>query len=167
MNDTNETNENAALCAECGGVCCKHLPGACMPADFDMPAGIDKLVAAIKSGRYCFDQWEGDPRVKPSGPGMCDAPYVRPAVKGQEGKVRDFTWGGACTFHTPNGCTLQYNMRPTACRELVPLGKGKRCGLSEAYRKAGYSNDKQVSAVAWLDFGAELAKVMELLQETT
>jgi hypothetical protein len=58
-------NENPAICAPCGGQCCKHMPGAASPEDFGAPdreAMRDRLRTAFDSGLWAIDWWEGDPR---------------------------------------------------------------------------------------------------------
>lgn len=109
----NEFFINIPLCTECGGRCCKRMPGTAYPSDFNSPEEIKK---AIESGKYAIDWWEGDP-----GDGdLRKAYFVRPSTKDKIGKIYDATWGGECTFLTKKGCKLKPNKRPKECRDLEP-----------------------------------------------
>lgn len=110
--------ENKELCKECGGMCCKSLPGACFPDDFN--SSNDLIRKAIESGKYTIDCWEGDP-----GDGIEQtAFYVRPATVGKEGQTYDYSWGGCCVFLGDNGCILNHDDRPKECRSLEPAKDG-------------------------------------------
>ena len=109
-------NEDLAICAECGGECCKHIPGLCHPKDFkDFDADLE---TALRSGDYQIDWWEGDP----------DIYYVRPTVVDAIGKLFHGSWGAACTLLTDNGCRLVWSDRPFACRAIVPSAT---CGAAD------------------------------------
>jgi Fe-S-cluster containining protein len=139
--------ENKTLCAECGGVCCKALPGGTFPEDFGMPDEA-RLQAALASGRYAIDWWEGDV----TGGERGQTYFVRPAVKGSEGELRDPAWGGTCTFFIHGtGCELAFSDRPYECRFLEPMplvdGRPKcrmdyPCGVP----------CKKASAIAWVPY---------------
>lgn len=130
--------ENKSLCSKCGGKCCKSLPGAAYPEDFEMDKGPEKLQAAIQSGKWAIDWWEGDP-----GDGLEEtAYYVRPATKDNIGKIYDASWGGECVFLTPDGCMMEIKGRPRECRELEPK-KGKAKCISHN------GTSKRDSALAW------------------
>lgn len=134
--------DNADICAECGGKCCKHLPGICYPSDFDLPGSFDKLDSAINSGRYCVDWWEGDPQ-EDKDEYDCGY-YIRPAIVGKIGIKRDPAWGGQCNFLTDSGCELSSNDRPYNCRMLKPIdSSGENC-TSDA--------SNQTAAIAWLPY---------------
>ncbi len=126
-------------CAECGGKCCKMIPGCCSPSDFQMQNNAKSLKEAIESGKYCLDWYEGDPRKNKD---LLDKAFVvRPATKGMEGVLRDPSWGGECTFLANEGCVLEPNNRPLGCRMLEP-------GKDECITHAG---SKRESAIMWLE----------------
>lgn len=56
------------ICAACGGACCRRAPGIAHPEDFGAPDRADlrrRVEAALASGRWAVDWWEGDPRPAP------------------------------------------------------------------------------------------------------
>lgn len=129
---------DAKLCAECGGKCCKRMPGSAHPDDFGQPLK-ENLIAAFRSGNWAVDWWEGDPR-----PGMYELPrglFVRPAIKGVY-RLMDPSWGGECTFLTNTGCSLPYDKRPAICRLLEP-------SKTECISHWG---PKDIVALTWLPF---------------
>ena len=142
---------NTAICSECGGKCCKAMPGACFPSDFKLPGNTMLLDAALKSGRYTIDWWEGDPRKEkeeyPRGY------FVRPAIKGKEGILIDPTWGGECTFLAETGCQLDEDARPLNCKNLEPIAGGN-C-------KIHGNTGKQGAAIAWLPYYEKLAELVK------
>jgi Fe-S-cluster containining protein len=128
---------NKKLCEDCGGECCKNLPGSCSPNDFNN--SLERVVDAIKSGRYTIDWWENLEEN-----GGLNGYFVRPAIKGKEGKVKDPTWGGGhCTFLTDSGCELSDTDRPEGCRMLEP-STGADCEI--------HGMGKHDSAIAWINF---------------
>lgn len=132
-----------SLCAPCGGQCCKKLPGCAYPEDFPTK---EALQAALDSGRWCIDWWDGDARE-----GMDELSrtlFVRPAIKGHEGQREHASWGGECTFLGPNGCELKPSKRPTECRSLEPR-------KDDCYMHNGHG--KKSAAVAWLHRAEELS----------
>jgi hypothetical protein len=134
--------ENIAICAECGGRCCKTMPGACFPDDFNVSEGFGKLDKSLESGKYCIDWRKNDPREKQE---YLRGYYVRPAIKGREGVLfHPSQWGGVCTFWTDTGCVLEIEDRPQNCRMLEPK-EDERCVLH------GKSN-KQDAVIAWLEY---------------
>ena len=135
--------ENTMICLECGGRCCKQYPGAAYPEDFILREGTEKflITIAIKSKKWVIDWWEGDP-----GDGNKETAYfVRPAIKGKEGKTYDPSWGGECIFLEPTGCSLQLKHRPRECRLLEPKKGGKGCVAHDNTGKNG-------AALAWRNY---------------
>ena len=127
-------------CTECGGECCKNLPGACLPSDFGLPGSFTKLDKAFESGRYCIDWWEGDPR---EGKTEYEHGYfVRPATKNRIGTKYDPSWGGECNFLTENNCELEPNDRPSVCQNLEPIREDDCIAHI----------DRQYAAIAWLPY---------------
>ena len=125
------------VCKTCGGRCCKQCPGASSPSDFGLPGpeGEQRVKAALATGRYCIDWWEGDARE-----GVYEAfdhPehryrsfYIRPCVKGKEQQLTDTSWGGMCTFWVlDKGCELSSANRPHECQMLEPgeADNGTQC----------------------------------------
>lgn len=91
------------LCTQCGGACCKTLPGATLPFQFgNNSEDIRKNVkAALLTEKYIID--------------------------GQAGQFKDRFWtlrpakrNGACVFLDSSGCTLSVEQRPAACLALIP-----------------------------------------------
>lgn len=135
---------NPELCRQCGGKCCQMAPGAIFPEEI---GSRENLLAVLSMKRYAIDWWEGDPR----GMGHTDmsaAYFLRPAVAGMEGRIYHGAWGGACTFLSPDGCTLEYAARPLGCRVLEPkLVDGEpQCLVHDC--------SKRDAALAWLPFQA-------------
>ena len=113
---------NDKLCQECGGGCCKRLPGIAFPDDFTKPL-LETLIKLFKSGKWVIDWWEADE------PGY----FIRPAIKNCS-KLFDPAWRGECIFLTPTGCELSPEKRPIQCRMLEPKADPERC-ISHAGEK--------------------------------
>jgi len=126
-----------------------------MPSDFGTTVQeIEKNVAAaLRTGRYCLDYWEGD--VERNG-GMSCVYYVRPVIASYERRVLHPSWGGVCTFLGPAGCALSFDKRPFECRDLVP-GPGREC--FSASGKGG----KEQACRAWRKYRDVLEAVAELV----
>jgi len=131
---------NIELCKECGGSCCKRMPGGCFPEDFGKPL-LKNLIEAFKSGNWAIDWWEGDPTEKNE---LEKAYYIRPKIKGAD-NLFDPTFGGECVFLNDKGCELLPEERPLSCRMLEPKPKVENC-----IHHLG--NEKQKAALAWLPF---------------
>lgn len=143
--------ENPELCKKCGGSCCKFMPGANFPEDFNLPSK-EKLEIALKSGLYTIDWWEGDPR--PNKNKLSRGYFIRPAIKGKEGKTTDPTWGGVCTFLSRTGCKLSSDERPTNCKMIEPRPEKEGCILHD-------KKSKQGSAVAWIPYHKIIKKFID------
>jgi hypothetical protein len=115
--------ENHATCSQCGGSCCKNYPAGSTPEDWGAP-NVDvmrsRLRTALDSGRYTLDCWEGDLPEFDHEPQYGQVYYVRPSIKGNEGKPLHRSYGGECTFLTPKGCEHSFTDRPALCRLLIP-----------------------------------------------
>ena len=139
------------VCAECGGTCCRRQPGACFPEDFgpDIEAGVR---AAVATGGYTLDWWDGDPRE--GADDLAQAYFVRPAIKGHEGEPSHAAWAGPCTFlEEGRGCRLPAEARPGQCRGLQPREEpGGRCVQPEG-------STKRAAAIAWLPHNEFLEKI--------
>ena len=130
-------------CAQCGCECCKRLPGSVHPDDVSQ----EQVAEMLASGRWAIDWWEGDPREDfDKNKELECAEYLRPAIKGMEGKRRDASWGGECTFLTPSGCSLHETKRPRECIDLEP---GEGFGDSECHT---HDWSKQKIAIAWISY---------------
>lgn len=141
-------NENKTMCAACGGRCCKGLPGCCWPQDFelyDSNSSPEKLLAALRSGRYSIDWWEDL---------VIDKYWVRPKVHihpifgDDEAPLFHGGWPTGCILLGPEGCMLSWNDRPYECRALVP--HNDRCFLDPDYGIG--DNPKLAAAEAWAPF---------------
>jgi len=139
-NKKNYLNKN--ICKRCGGICCKKMPGACLPDDFGEPL-LENLTQAFRSGFYAVDWWEGDPTGKDM---FAYGYFVRPKVKG-ENKIYSPSWGGECIFLKTTGCELKPEDRPANCRLLEPKEDENgelKCELHEI--------NKKLVAIAWIPF---------------
>lgn len=137
------------LCVQCKGDCCKRLPGIAYPKELGLPR-ITELKKRLTSGEWTIDWWEGDPR---DGASELDCSYyIRPAVKGEEGKLTDPSYGGGCTFLAEKGCELSFNKRPLGCRMLEP--KPNRECDSHGY-------NKQHAALAYLPYQKEIETIID------
>ena len=130
--------QNIEICKECGGKCCKRLPGSTLPEDFGEPM-LENIRKAIDSGKWAVDWWDGDPTGKTD---LRCAYFIRPKTKEFSG-VYDPSCGGECIFLTESGCQLQKDERPTECRLLEPKKDG--------YCKQ-HGGGKRGAAVAWIPF---------------
>jgi len=150
------SNENQEMCASCDDSCCKRCPGICFPEDFgsNRTDVIAAVKAALDSGRYCIDWWEGDPRYNSNydekggrlPDRMSSTNFIRPAEKGEEGRLRHPLWvcKNGCTFLLSTGCELSFEQRPLQCRALVPK-EDKECSMNDMY-------SKQSAAIAWIPY---------------
>jgi len=139
--------QNPQLCAECGGKCCRHYAGAAWPDDFDEPLA-ESLDAALASGEWAIDWWEGELD------GMESPYFVRPRHKNEP--IVHGSWGGECVFFTGQKCRLPFEKRPRGCRLLEPRADG--C-IDHA---AGDSqNQKAASCRAWKPYQSLLTKLAE------
>ena len=110
-------NENTALCAECGGRCCKRMGCEASVSDVfgKRKPSIEKLKDFLATGGFAIDSWEGDPTAG----GRELTFFVRAAHKGVT-HLYDPSWGGECVFITPTGCALSWAKRPYGGKALVP-----------------------------------------------
>ena len=135
---------NEVICKDCGGKCCKSLPGFCTPKDIIRLFPSKSLKAsvglALNSGKFCVDWYEDSPI----------RPFIRPATKDKIGLRYDPSWGGECVFLTETGCTLPKDLRPHTCKKLEPKGQGAKC--DNHYK----INPKLAIAKAWKQAGIKL-----------
>lgn len=144
-----------AVCAPCGGRCCKTLPGAAMPEDFGADEATIRavMVSRLKTGEWSIDWWEGDPR--PDHYEEERGYFLRPATLGGRGDVFDPSNGGQCVlFDEGKGCRT-FETRPTGCRGLEPGPAAGKCSPRYA--------SKQDAAIAWLPYAAMIVEVGEEL----
>jgi len=137
--------EDKAICAACGGkLGCKTMPCAAFPADFGKThsAILRGVRAALKTGNWSIDWWEGDPR-EGKNERACGY-FVRPATVKGRGVHFDPSWGGTCVFLKTDGCALPFEKRPEQGRMLQPTAQGE-CPPPPEYPK-----DK--CAIAWQDY---------------
>ena len=118
------------ICKKCRGSCCKAVPGAILPADvrrWAKRAGrtMTQQVLHMFNHGYCVDQRVYDYD------GFEEDFYLRPSRTIGKASHRtrcldvyDLYGGGACTFLTRTGCSLQGLQRPGGCRGLVPRESG-------------------------------------------
>lgn len=144
--------ENLAICAECGGKCCKRMPGIVLPDDIGEPLK-EKVMTLLLTGKYAIDWWDGDPR--DGDDEYSQAYYIRPKTKGHEKKLLHPAWGGECVFLTDTGCELPFEQRPAECRMLEPVESGE-CKHHGA--------TKQEFATIWLEHQEMMENIIGLLK---
>lgn len=149
--------ERPEICTACGGKCCQRMPGCNHPVDFGLPSDNAALLAALRSGNYAIDWWEGEV-TGADGTTVQPGYFVRPATIADRGRLYDPSWGGPCWFWAPaNGCTLPVEQRPTGCRMLEPTPDIK-C--------ISHDGGKLGAAQAWVPFYDLLDNMRERLEET-
>lgn len=139
------------VCAECGGMCCKSLPGITSPEDWGAPDKDQmqtRLTEALGSGRYSIDWWDGDPRKGKHRIRISKGYFVRPATKRNSGGIYDPSWVGECVFLADDGCTLEHEQRPLECRYLEP----KLPAIREKSGCDSHGIGKQSMAIAWIPY---------------
>jgi len=153
--------DNPEICSECGGKCCKEYPGIAFPSDFDMP-NTEKLKAALESGKWAIDWWDGDPR----GDG-CDsldrAYFIRPATIDRVGKLLDASWGGQCVFLSDSGCVIKSDERPLNCRMVEPRADGD---CINHFRDNNNVFIKRASAIEWMPYTETILNIIESITKT-
>lgn len=160
--------ENHELCAACGGVCCKRMPGALMPEDVRGDLAT-VLKDKFRVGEWAIDWWEGDPRQEAIDPfeGPFDwkgrksqAYFLRPAMVGADQLFHSaWKYDGICVYWS-NGCLLQPDDRPFGCRWLMP---GEE--FCEYLPPSGIPNCKHEAALAWLEYEDVIMAVAREIQK--
>ena len=149
---------NHEMCRVCGGKCCQHQPGPAWPEDFAEPLE-DSLRIALSSGKWAVDWYEGDCEDVPN-EHRSKTLYVRPAYKGNEGKIFHAGWGGECCFLSLEGCELSDEARPRGCRALKPVPTVRdENGMMIDGCKAEEGNDKEDCCRAWKEYEELLYRV--------
>ena len=141
------------ICKECGGKCCKHMPGITHPCDFKNPLE-ESLIEAFRSGHWAIDWYDGDPvkyRYK-----LHNVLFIRPKVKGVS-ELFDPTWGGECIFLAYDGCTLKPLERPRGCRLMEPMTTNK-CLL--------HGGDKAACTRPWISYQKVILKAARAVGES-
>lgn len=142
-------------CTICKGACCRRYACAAYPSDFPEPLQ-ESLRAALSSGKWAVDTWEGDPRENMLE--LDEAYFIRPAHKGCT-DLLDRPYRGECVFLTESGCELPYDKRPLGGRLLKPRSTlDDHCTMPESILSA-----KQDAAVAWLPYTELIRKLLEEL----
>lgn len=158
---------SATICEPCGGKCCKSYPGINAPEDFGAPNRDEmrtRIRAALLSGRWAIDWWEGDPRGYDHGDDddyLSSSEFIRPAQKGHENEIEHAGWGGACTFLTATGCELAHDDRPRNCRGLIPTLGPMTC---QERREDGSPVEKVDYVLAWIPYLDVIADVRRELR---
>lgn len=144
---------NPTVCNDCKGTCCKTAPGIFLPSDLGAPD--EKLLQEnikrlLDSGLYTIDWWDGDPR--PGHDDGCNGYYLRPAIKGAEGRRSHPSYGGQCTLLGENGCSLRSEDRPTQCRGLLPAEDYFTNPREATCRGYATEDAKRSYAIAWIPY---------------
>ena len=147
-------NENHSLCSVCQGACCKRMPGAVIPQQFNQIT-LDLLVDLLTSG-YCLDYWEGyiEDDNGNWGDSHEDKPayFLRPKIKGHETSLVHGAWRGECVFLTEKGCSLSFKERPYFCQILVPHEDNTKCSPDNSKEGLLPSLTKKEAVKAWLPY---------------
>lgn len=127
---------NAKICTECGGDCCKSMPGIMHPDDVGIVTK-ENILKLLKTGNYNIDWWEDNVPIY----------YLRPATTLSIGRIRDPSWGGQCVFLTNKGCSFSEHKRPKGCLNLVPNPQYKEKGCKDVDGHTKYHHSRW-----WLDY---------------
>lgn len=153
-----EHRYESPLCGPCAGQCCKTAPGITHPEQWGETEAemLANIAAALKTGQWAVDWWDGDPREALGDTFLARACYVRPAIGEPFSYPAEHgSWGGMCTFLRPTGCALEHDARPLECQALKPTEDGCE----------SMAGEKQQFAIAWLPFAhvidAALAAVLQ------
>ncbi len=140
-----ENNENISLCGICKGGCCRRAPGVVFPEDIKEEITKESLKRYLDKG-YAFDWWYDklfDDQENTTNY------YLRPQTITTKDKLFYPSWGGRCILHTDEGCSLNFEDRPTQCKALIPSKKDDQYNCkSLSEEKYG----KKASALAWLKY---------------
>ncbi len=142
---------SAEVCSECGGNCCKYLPGCLSPEDVGRPL-LKNLVTLLETKKYAVDYWEGN---RPDY-------FIRAAAVNGRGVI-DPSWGGRCVFYTPNGCSLSFEQRPENCRFVKPKENGEDCQFI-IETKLTYENAKDYYRQIWKSKRSIILKAVEIVE---
>lgn len=149
-------------CTICSSVCCNRLSGGAAPEDMLRfgPSVEEGLLAALDSGEWRIDWWEGDPRDTVSEEQQVDQGwYVRPRVLSDPPGFWNGSWGGTCIFWNSEGCRLTFEQRPLGCRALKPNPDkpGKGCDYEGRW-------SKRLAALAWEPYWEFISRLPERRQ---
>lgn len=125
-----ENNENTAVCAKCGGKCCKHYGGLFHPKDFEEITE-EALIKLIDKGDISID-W-----LEPEDFGYGQKIYFL-RMRHVDAAVIDPAFMGTCVHLTPTGCDLPFDQRAYGCRSLqVDDNMNCSAGCYDKYEAAG------------------------------
>lgn len=115
-----DNNEDLALCASCGGICCRTQPGIEHPARFMAAANPADLLAELLSGQawvLSLHPWRDEATGN-----WAALYYPRPATVTEQaqGSMLALTDSGDCVFLATDGCRLPFAERPYLCQVLEP-----------------------------------------------
>jgi len=148
-----EGYQPTSKCAECGGECCKEMPGSVVPQDLGKDVR-SRAKEMLESGDYQLDWWEGDV----TGGERDRSLYMRPSVVGNR-DLQYGSWGNdPCVFLTATGCRLPFEDRPHGCRMLEPTANGCIC-------HSGHTSDKENAAIQWYPLNDMLEEICREIEE--
>lgn len=166
---------NEKICKECGGNCCKFLPGCAIPEDIiklypecrSLECAVEK---ALLSGKWSIDWYEAREskyflrpainykRTYTTGLKTKNIPHTFAGlVKTGKDLIFDPAWHGHCIFLTDKGCKLSKDYRPDQCKRLKPKSKinDKRYKCKLDIKE----NVKLYYARIWKKSGVDLEKI--------
>jgi hypothetical protein len=97
-------NERQDICLACQGSCCRGMPGANIPQDFQ---SLEGLFEALKAKTHAIYSRNG-------------LLHVRPASEPWEPVIELISGPRVCKFSSEKGCALAFLDRPFICRSLIP-----------------------------------------------
>lgn len=120
-------NEDKSTCAQCGGECCKGVPGVYHPDDlFDSMTDLEiknKIISMLQSGNTVITRREidnDDVGYPYSGKTIAVNVLTPRAIQGSNRSWFQHDNIGRCINLGDSGCTLSSTDRPKECRTLVP-----------------------------------------------
>ena len=127
------SNENTAVCKECGGYCCRSMGCEIFPQDVKKWFHTDTITKdhihkLLSTGLIQLDWWDDDVRLVEFGYNedyFTDHEYYDECYYLHMRNVHDpavyGSFGGRCRALTDEGCILPWELRPTGGKSLVPV----------------------------------------------
>jgi len=110
-----EDATNHALCALCGGSCCRRIGGAYAPIDFESIT-FEALSDRIAQGYISIDRITEQRKA---------LPFLR--ARRKDAPIVDYAASdGPCCLLKSDGCIIPFEKRPLECRSLIP-GEDQNC----------------------------------------
>lgn len=102
--------KNNEPCKICKGQCCKNMAGHLSPDDLNFEITFDNIKKLLDEGLHSIDWWNNYNN-------GCNGYFIR--LRNKNAPIIDPAWVGECILLTKNGCPLEFEKRPKACRKLL------------------------------------------------